>query len=145
MKPTKFIFSLLSLIFITALPAGAVKKIEANPINIAVMLTQERDTAEIASTCVYYGYERQLPQDGYTIFTHVNGSKIRYKLIDGDKYPTLEVKSKVSEKEKDKILKNLNFQKNGNAYERKSIGHTTRCASGKNGYLILTKQKPSQV
>lgn len=129
------------VIILSILPVGAIKKIEANPINIAVMLTQEIDTAKIASTCEYYGYERQLPKDGYTIFTHANGSQIRFKHPEGEKYPTIEVKSKVSNKEKYKILKNLDFQKSGNAYERKSIGYITRCTNGKSGYLVLTNQK----
>ena len=134
-KLTLLIFLLFSL-----LPVHAVKTIEANPINIAVMLTQETDTAKMASTCEYYGFTRQIIKDGYTIFIHPNGSVIRYKFTNADqKYPTIEVTSKVSQKEKDNTLKNLNFQKSGNTYERKSVGHTTHCTNGPHGTLILTR------
>ena len=129
----------LALTLSTLLPAGAVKKIEANPINIAVMLTQEKDTASMASTCDYYGYVRQIPQDGYTVFRHANGSVIRYKYLDADqKYPTIEVKSKASQKEKEETLKHLNFQKNGNSFERRSVGYTTRCIFGPRNFIVLT-------
>ena len=135
----KIILTLIAIIF-SLLPAHAVKKIEANPINIAVMLTQETDTARITSTCEYYGYTRQTPKDAYTIFTHPNGSVIRYKFTNIDqKYPTIEVNSKASQKEKDKILKNLNFQKDGNTYVRKSVGYTTRCTTGPHSSLIIIR------
>lgn len=149
------IFNLLSLIFLlSAFPMAAerkfdihpTKKIDANPINVAVTLVEKTDTAKIASTCEYYGYTRQLLQEGYNVFTHSNGSIIRYKLSDKDQtYPIVEVKSKASPKEREQILKNLNFQKNGNAYERKSIGYITRCSFSSHGFLILTSQsKPKE-
>lgn len=138
------IFSILPLFFIFAFNARAVKKIEANPINIAVMLTQETDTAKMASTCEYYGYTRKMPQNDYTVFSHNNGSQIKYKLTYGEKYPTIEVRSNVSSKEKDKILKILNFQKEGHTYEYKSIGTITRCSSGPHGTLILSRHSQTK-
>ncbi|MDE7347565.1 MAG: hypothetical protein K2N48_12615 [Muribaculaceae bacterium] len=146
------IFLLLSLIFISPLPAGAVKKVEANPINVAVILTEKLDSASIASTLLYYGYipssesnPSHKTEDSRlkTEYTHHNGSVIRYsftKADNGNLYPTIEVTSKASQKEKEQILKNLNFQKNGNAYERRSISHTTRCTNGPRGSLIFQQQ-----
>ncbi len=101
---------------------------------------QRTDTASMASACSYYGYTRQLSQDGYTVFTHPNGSTIRYKYTDSSQsFPTVEVKSKVSTKEENQILQNLKFEKVGNAYEQKSIGYSTRCQFGHNGTLTLTR------
>ncbi len=135
----KIVFYLLSLIIATSLPAGAVKKIEANPINIAVVLTQETDSSKMASTLEYYGYVLQSPpSNGQQAYMHPNGSVIRYQYLN-QKYPTVEVTSKVSSTERNKILKNLNFRKKGNTYERKSIGYTTECASGSPGSLIFTR------
>ena len=155
----KYLFAFL-FAFFSLLPAHAVKKIEANPINIAVMLTQETDTAKIASTLRYYGYtavthtarstytEPHTPilraqhadTDDYIVYFHPNGSVIRYKYTESDqKHPTIEVTSKASQKEKDQTLQSLNFQKNGNFYVRKSVGYTTYCASGSHGTLILTR------
>ena len=140
----KYILTLFGIIF-TLIPARAMNKNEANPINIAVLLTQETDTASMASTCDYYGYVRQIPSDGYTVFKHANGSIIRYKYIDSDqKYPTIEVISKASQKEKDNTLQSLNFKKAGNSYERRSIGYTTKCTSGSHGSLILTRYPKSK-
>ena len=155
----KYLFTFL-LAFFSLLPLHAVKKIEANPINIAVMLTQETDTARMTSTLRYYGYTAithtarsadTKPQasilrvqhantDGFAVYSHPNGSVIRFKFENSNqKYPTIEVTSKVSQKGKDQTLKNLNFQKIGNFYERKSIGYTTRCVNGPHGSLILTR------
>lgn len=135
MKKNLFTFLIL---FFSLLPLHAVKKIEANPINVAAMLTQETDTAKIASTCDYYGYIRQHPIDGYTVFKHPNGSVIRYKYTDPDqKYQTIEVVSKASQREKENTLQSLSFQKIGNAYERRSISFTTRCTSGPHNSLIF--------
>lgn len=141
------IFSILSLIFLHSLPAGAVKKVEANPINIAVMLIQEPDSAKMASTLDYYGYQyqRSLTPDTstletYRVFTHPNGSIIRYKLS-AEKLPTVEVTSKASGKEKDQILKNLNFQKKDKGYERRSVGNLTRCVFGEHGSLVFSTIK----
>lgn len=58
------IILIFSFILFTLLSAGAVKKVVANAINVAVMLTEQVDADGIASTCEYYGYERQPSQDG---------------------------------------------------------------------------------
>ena len=140
---------ILTLLFFTLLPLSAeskfevmpVKKIEANPINVAVMLTEQLDSASTAATCEYYGYINQPSQGDFTVFKHPNGSIIRYNFTtadNGKQYPTIEVKSKGTQKDKDKILESLNFMKNGNSYERKSIGYHTLCSSAPNGYLRLS-------
>ncbi|MDE6479927.1 MAG: hypothetical protein K2L45_06615 [Muribaculaceae bacterium] len=138
----QLIFYILSLIFIASLPAVAANKAEGNPINIAVSLTQKEDTTSMASTCEYYGYVRQQPQDGYTVYTHPNGSKIRYKYSDADlRNSNIEVTTKSTAKEKDNILTELRFEKNGNVYERKYTGFIVRCTNGPRNSLILTTQR----
>lgn len=143
----KKILLFLSLLLFALLPVGAVKKfetlpvkkIDANPINLAAMLTEQSDTAVIVSICEYYGYKRQQPKDHYTIFTHPNGSTIRYVVSDTDiSHPTIEVYSKLNTKKKNQILKDLNFKKNGVVYERGSIGYTTRCLYCPQGFLRFT-------
>ncbi len=119
-----------------------IKKIEANPINVAVSLTERTDSATIASICEYYGYIKQPSQDDYTVYKHSNGSIIRYSFNKGDyvgknEYPSIEVKSKGTQKEKDEILKNLNFQKSGNSYERRGMSSTIHCSNGVHGFLII--------
>ena len=144
---TKIFFYLLSFIFLHALTAQAIKKIEANPINIAYMLAQDTDTASMAKTCEYYGYTRQSTQDGYTVFKHTNGSVIRYSLNKDSNYPYVEVKSKSGSREIEAILSDLGFQKQGNDYELKT-GKFTRskitCRHGSNGFLIFNKIRSPQ-
>ncbi len=144
MKKTILLFILLLL---TLLPASAIKKIEANPINVAFMLAQETDSAKMASICDYYGYVIQPSQDGYTIFKHPNSSIIRYSFRDvttEQPYPYVEVKSKLSSKEIDFTLTDLNFKKNGSGYVRK-LGHYARsvfdCKHGSHGFLIFHQSK----
>ncbi len=146
------ILSILSLIFTFSVCAEKnnaihpTKKIEANPINIAVMLMQENDTASMAKSCEYYGYTRQPQNNGYTVFHHLNGSSIRYKYTDwNQQFPIVEVTSKGTSKEKEKILQNLNFTKEGPVYEQKSVGFITRCTFGLHSTLILTRHsKPKE-
>ena len=125
------IISLLSLIFISPFNVEAASKHEANPINLAVILTEKNDSATIASVCEFYGYKAQPSQDGYTVYHHpTNSSIIRFVFTpaeDGRQYATIEVKSKISSKEQEEILKDIRFQKTGNSYERSSITHLTRC------------------
>lgn len=140
MKTFKIIFTLLSLLIFPTLSSQTRKNVEANPINVAVSLMHRTDTASMASTCNYYGYTRQSPHAGYTIFSHPNGSIIRYKYTDSSQsFPTVEVTSKVAAKERDQILQNLRFEKVGNVLEQKSIGFSTRCQLGSHGTLILTR------
>ncbi len=143
----KILFTLL--IAVTSVISGKadsnnsnISKIEANPINIAYTLSQKSDTAKIASLLDYYGYTPQtLPSEGWRAsFTHPNGSQIRYKLTEGNKYPTVEVQSKASAKENDQILKDLNFKKRGNAYQLIRTGVSTHCSQAPHNSLIFTTE-----
>ncbi|MDE6741419.1 MAG: hypothetical protein K2J58_03710 [Muribaculaceae bacterium] len=134
------LFSLLPISAENKFEVMPIKKIEANPINVAVMLTEQLDSANVAATCEYYGYINQPSQGDFTVFKHPNGSIIRYNFTtadNGKKYPTVEVKSKGPQKEKDKILESLNFKKNGNVTERPSIGFTTQCTSAPQGFICF--------
>ena len=143
----KKIILIFAIILFSILPSSAIKKIEANPINIAYMLAQDTDSASMAKTCEYYGYTRQSTQDGYTVFKHTNGSVIRYSLNKDSNYPYVEVKSKSSSRDTDAILSDLGFQKQGNDYELKT-GKFTRskitCRHGSNGFLVFNKIRSPQ-
>lgn len=115
-------FLTLTLLIISILPASAVKKFEANPINIAAMMVQRTDSAQIASTCEYYGFAYQGVEDGYTVMKRTNGSEIRFTFMDNgtkQRYPVIVVKTKEARKDIDVRLKELNFEKAGNIYEIK--------------------------
>ena len=135
----QFILLFLTVLFFT-LPINAIKRIEANPINVAVMLSEQTDSASIASTCEYYGYTLQPAENEYTVFEHPNGSMIRYTINEfenGTSHPSIEVTSKASQKEKNQILNNLNFKKADSGYERRSVGYTIRCTNGPHGSLRI--------
>lgn len=106
MKTIKIFFIVLSLLFIHRLSAQSLKNVEGNPINVAVSLMHRQDTVTMSSICNYYGYTRQPSQDGYTVFTHPNGSNIRYKYTEpNQQFPTIEVTSKIATKEKNRYYK----------------------------------------
>ena len=146
-KSIYLVFYILSLIFLSPRPAEAVRKVEANPINVAYILAQETDSAGIDATCKYYGYELQTSNDGYTTYKHTNGSIIRYTFKDTSNeqpYPKVEVKSKVSSKEIDTILTDLGFQKEGSGYKRKVSQYARSifsCKHNPQGFLILHQSR----
>ncbi|MDE5880770.1 MAG: hypothetical protein K2H60_03490 [Muribaculaceae bacterium] len=136
-------FFILTFIFFTLFPANAIKKINANPVNVAFILAQEKDTVKMATLCDYYGYRSQQSNDGYITYVHPSGSIIRYTFKDVTEeqpYPRVEVKSKLSSKDVDFTLTDLNFRKLGSGYERK-LGQYARsvfhCQNGSGGFLIF--------
>ena len=128
----KKLILVFTIVFLNILLASAANKLEANPINIAVILSEKNDSATMASVCEFYGYQAQPSQDGYIDYHHLNGSIIRYSFStadDGHKYATIEVISNISSKEQDKILNDFRFRKTGDTYERPAFTHTTRCST----------------
>ena len=129
------------------LPAGAVKKIDANPINVAFILSQETDSDEMSSTLEYYGYERQTSNDGYYVFKNPNGSVVKYTFKDATEaqpYPRVEVKSNRGSKDIDDTLESLSFKKEGNKYIRNTGQYAkteTHCTNGSQGFLIFHRVK----
>ena len=146
---------ILSLFFLLAFPAQAVKKIDANPINVAYVLSQKTDPDAIASTLIYYGYTPQ-PKGNLTpdtskpetfVYTHPNGSVIKYTFKDtteAQPYPYVEIKSNKGSNETATILENLAFKKKGSGYIRNIGKHAkteTHCTHGSQGSLIFHRVK----
>ena len=118
----KQILLTITLLILTLIPASAIKKFEANPINIAAVMVEKTDSAQIASTCEYYGFTYQGVEDGYTVLKRSNNSEIKFTFNDNgttQKYPIIVVKTNETRKEIDAKLKELNFEKAGNIYEIK--------------------------
>lgn len=147
MKTTKFIFSLLSLIFLLAFPAYPVKPQTANPINIASRLIMQSDSAKVASTLEYYGYSIQPSDNEYIVFKHPDGTIIRFTYPPADykqNYHTVVVVSKVDKKEAEKRLKELDYKKVENGYESNSSKystHITKCSFGSGKTITFQRQK----
>ena len=141
----KQIFLTLTLLLISILPASAAKKIEANPINIAVNLVEKTDSLRIASTLDYYGYTYQNTEDGYTVMQDTNGNEIRYsfKEIDSsNKYPIVIVKIQGTHKAIDSKLKELDFEKIGNCYEHMRNEYSkyrTQCKFSPKSTMIIRR------
>lgn len=135
----------LTLLILTLLPASAVKKFEANPINIAAVMVEKTDSAQIASTCEYYGFSYQGVEDGYTVLKRSNNSEIKFTFNDNgtiQKYPIIVVKTNETHKEIDNRLKELNFEKAGNIYEIKRniySRYITQCNYGSRNTLIFRR------
>ncbi len=140
----KLIIYLLSLIIFPSLPASAIKKPVANPINLAVLLVEMTDSTEVAATLDYYGYALQGERDGYKVLRHPNGNELRYTYAEtpGQQFPTIIAKPTGSQKQTDAALTELKFNKSGNAYERKISryhGHSTNCTHGPHSTLIFRR------
>lgn len=140
----QIIITVIFLLF-TLLPAGAVKKFEANPINVAVVIVEKVDSTEIAKFFDYYGYTQQGTTDGYKIMKHPNGSEMRYLLTDsndGSRNTKVIVKTKASHKQIDKDLTDLKFKKVGNLYERminRYNNQVTQCSFGPSSTLVFQR------
>ncbi|MDE6638038.1 MAG: hypothetical protein K2K32_07380 [Muribaculaceae bacterium] len=140
-------FFLLLFIIIQALPAEAVKRITVNPVNIASQLVLKQDSATVASTLEYYGYTHQPCQDGYTVFKHSDGSVIRFAYQNSDSkqsYPTIQVHTKSTKPQIEKILSELNYKKSGNHYEAttsKYSTYLTKCIFGPGKYVTFDRKK----
>lgn len=139
-------FLTLLLLILTLLPASAIKKFEANPINIAAVMVEKTDSAKIASTCEYYGFTYQGVEDGYTVMKRTNGNEIKFTFNNNgtiNKYPTIVVKIKEAHKEIDARLKELGFEKEGNIYEIKRNQYSryiTKCNLGPHKALIFRRE-----
>ena len=141
----KSILSILSLLILSILSAQAAKKVDANPINIAITLVEKTDSAKVASTLTYYGYTLQNIEDGYNVMKDSNGNEIRYSFKESDsnkQYPTVIVKTQGTHKALDSKLKELNFEKVGNSYERMKNMYSkykTQCKFGQKSTLVIRR------
>lgn len=161
------IFCILSLIFLLPIPAEAVKRMTANPVNIASRLVLKQDSATVASILEYYGYTavthtvpsadtatqsqtQQAPltdTDGFAVFSHPDGSIIRFAYLNPDPkqaYPTIHVYTKSTKPQIEKILSELDYKKAGNHYEAtisKYSTYLTKCTFGPGKYLTFDRKK----
>lgn len=137
MKPLLLTMTLL----LTLLPANAVKKFEADPINIAAVIVEKTDSANVASTLSFYGYTFQTKEDGYTIMRHPNGNEIRYSFSQTENnYPTVIVKTKGTRKSIDTKLNELDFVNSGKGYDKIRNQYSkfkTQCNFGLRSTLIF--------
>ena len=143
--PLHLIFSLLFIIFLSHLSAEAVTNINANPINVGVLITEKGDSTQVASLFQYYGYAPLGIENDYQVMKHFNGNEMRYSFKDSgkdQKYPTVVVKTNASQKEIDAILTELKFVKVGDGYERavsRYNNYITRCTHGPHNTLIIQR------
>ncbi|MDE6548831.1 MAG: hypothetical protein K2L22_07525 [Muribaculaceae bacterium] len=140
----KYLLTLL-LLLSTLLHTSAVKKFDANPINVAIVIVEKGDSTEITKIFDYYGYTLQGSTDGYNVMTHSNGSEMRYSTCDsndGVKTNKVIVKTKSSHKDIEKLLTELKFKKVGNIYERmihRYNNQITQCSFGPKNTLIFNR------
>ena len=138
----KKIFPLLfSILFF--LPAFAVKTINVNPVNLAVVIVEKSDSAKIQKEFAYYGYTNEGTKDGYTIMRSPNGIEICYSFQDNlpsEKFPTVVVTDEEDDKDLSQRLFDLNFKRKGNTYTKiatRDDNHLIQCTFGPSNTLIL--------
>ena len=135
----------ITLLLLTLLPAGAVKKFEPNPINVAAIIVEKIDSTKVASTCEYYGFKYQGVEDGYTIMKRQNGTEIKFTFKENgnpQKYPTIVVKAKGTHKEIENCLEAVNFEKEGSIYAATHnlySRYIKQCSIGPHNTLIFRR------
>ena len=143
----QFIFCLLSFIISQALPAGAVKIINVNPINLATVIVEKYDSIKILHEFAYYGYTQQGTEDGEKIMRGPNGNEIRYTLDNNSNSncnSTVIVKSNKSQSEIEVKLKDMRFKKKGDIYSRiaeRDDRYIIQCTIGPSNTLIFKSIK----
>ncbi|MDE5793900.1 MAG: hypothetical protein K2I08_04195 [Muribaculaceae bacterium] len=130
----------------------------ANPINIASRLILYTDSAKVATALKYYGYERSseatdspqsapagLSSGETTVYRHPDGTTITISFPKTDSnqtIPTVQVKSKVSRPEAEKILQDLDYKKTSTGYETTSSKYSpyiTRCTLDPNNTITFRR------
>ena len=138
-------FLTLTLLLLTLLPSSTAKKIDANPINIAALLVERTDSAKVASTLEYYGYTPQGKENGYCVMKNTKGDEIRFSFNENgtpSKYPTVTVKLKMTESDLNTRLKELDYEKSGNIYEKAKNAYsryTTQCSTGPHNTITFRR------
>lgn len=133
----------LLLAFFVIIPVQALKTINVNPINLAVVIVEKTDTAKIKMEFDYYGYQLQDIEDDYYIMKSPKGNEIRYTFKDtitSGNYPTVIVKTTETRKEIEARLKDLKFEKEGNTFRclrSRNDDHIFQCTYGPYKTLIF--------
>lgn len=143
----KQIFLTLTLLLLPLLTAGAVKKFNVNPINLAITLVEKADSLKVASFLEYYGYTPKGTEDGYTIMKHPNGNELRFSFTD-TQYPTIIVKTTDTHKAIGSRLESLNFEKTGKGYEQirnKYSKYKTVCNFGPKSTMLVRRVRTSPI
>lgn len=151
MKKTIF---LLVAVFYTMLASGAKKEtnptanpLNANPINVAVLIIEKGDSTKIVDLFDYYGYSLHDTTAGYKVMKDSRGNEIKYTFDDplsAGKYPKVIVKTNEKRKEIDKRLKDLQFKKDGDIYEHminRDKKYITKCSFEKKNILVFHRNK----
>ncbi len=139
----QFIIYILSFFILQAIPAGAVKTINANPVNLAVAIVEKVDSVKVQREFDYYGYKFLSTEDGFKVMKSPNGHEIRYSFQDPkalDNHPVVIVKTTETSEELNKRLTNLKFKKEGNSYNRIASlddRHIIQCTPGPSNTLLL--------
>ncbi len=138
------ILSILSIIFtIASLPAGAVKTINANPVNLAAVIVEMVDSARIENEFAYYGYTLDSTEDGFKVMRSPNGHELRYSLNDSkaiDGRPVVLVKTIENPAQIASRLNELQFEKHGDSYRRVSRrdeDHLIQCTPNSSHTLLF--------
>lgn len=80
------------LVFLSASPIFAQTPPQVNPINVALKIIEDPDTAEMAATCRYYKLTEAPAEGEFKVFNSPDGAEIRFTMTpDG---PSVEVSTR---------------------------------------------------
>lgn len=114
----KKIFTTSVLLIFSTLFLIAQPKVISAPINIAVLLFNDSTEEQMINACKYYSLTPTAEEEGYSVFIHPDGTKLRFQIPDDGAYPIIEVITTEKPKELEKTLQGLKFEKTSKGYER---------------------------
>ncbi len=139
----QFIIYILSFFILQAIPARAVKTINANPVNLAAAIVEKVDSVKVQREFDYYGYKLHSTEDGFKVMKSPNGYEIRYSFQDPkalDNHPVVIVKTTEASEELNKRMKEMQFKKDGHGYSRvarRDDNHIVQCTPGPSNTLLF--------
>ena len=142
----KRILTVLALLLLSIIPSYAQSTVLKSPTYLGFVLIDEANSQKMIETCRYYHLDEQQSEDGFKVFTHEDGTKIRFKVNKSEIGDFPEVQIILNEKSGtiSKILTEAGFKKQGSNYYRgsKFEHRRTKChlSSGSPSILTLTKE-----
>lgn len=117
----------------------------SNPTYIGLILVDENDCNKMTATCQLYNLDEGTPEDGYQVFTYIEGTQIRFKMDDSEKgyVPVVQMMTHKKPAEAKKILSDTGFVKEADGYYQgsKFTHRRTLCRISSGSPCILTFTK----
>lgn len=109
----KILFTILYFLVLSGFTSQNHTKIVGAPINVAASLVKDSTIEQMAETCRYYHLEEAESEDDFIVFTHNDGTKLRFKVVETEDgtSPLIEVITYEKHKKIEIVLQEMGFKK----------------------------------